>query len=169
MFNSNLIFSTRKQSHEKTRKNVNALREVQAVNVHNIPHYIHVISECTPRDAVSNLCDRFRWALVKGALRGESGLGLTQAASVRDLQQAEKEPVLSAEPRPIRPTAAADSQATPRRHCHLLTAASHDSLCQHHTLELYRKFGRHCNCLRDWQKKGPQGQGLIFRRPLNGH
>lgn len=41
-------------------KTVNALREVQAVNVHNIPHYIHVISECTPSDAVSNLCDRFR-------------------------------------------------------------------------------------------------------------
>lgn len=44
----------------KRKKTVNALREVQAVNVHNIPHYIHVISECTPSDAVSNLCDRFR-------------------------------------------------------------------------------------------------------------
>lgn len=71
------------QEGKKNKKTVNALREVQAVNVHNIPHYIHVISECTPSDAVSNLCDRFRWTLVKGALRGESGLGLTQAASTR--------------------------------------------------------------------------------------
>lgn len=44
----------------KNNKTVNALREVQAVNVHNIPRYIHVIPECTPSDAVSNLCDRFR-------------------------------------------------------------------------------------------------------------
>lgn len=79
-----LIFPTRKKKKiTKNKKTVNALREVQAVNVHNISHYIHVISECTPSDAVSNLCDRFRWTLVKGALRGESGLGLTQAASTR--------------------------------------------------------------------------------------
>lgn len=45
---------------EKANKKTVALREVQAVNVHNIPHYIHVISECAPSDAVSNLCDRFR-------------------------------------------------------------------------------------------------------------
>ena len=77
------MFPTRKKKIIKNKKTVNALREVQAVNVHNIPHYIHVISECTPSDAVSNLCDRFRWMLVKGALRGESGLGLTHAASTR--------------------------------------------------------------------------------------
>lgn len=67
----------------KNKETVNALREVQAVNVHNIPHYIHVISECTRSDAVSNLCDRFRWTLVKGAQRGESGLGLTQASKYK--------------------------------------------------------------------------------------
>lgn len=44
----------------KIDRSVNALRVVQAVNVHNITHYIHVISGCTPSDAVSNLCDRFR-------------------------------------------------------------------------------------------------------------
>lgn len=49
--------------------------------MHNITHYIHVISECSPSHAVSNLCDRFRWTLVKGALRGESSLGVTQADS----------------------------------------------------------------------------------------
>lgn len=61
------IFLTRKSGGgggglktQKNNKTVNALREVQAVNVHNIPHYIHVISGCTPSDAVSNLCDRFR-------------------------------------------------------------------------------------------------------------
>lgn len=83
MFNLSLIFPTKKQNKQENKKTVNALREVQAVNVHNIPHYIHVISECTPNDAVSNLCDRFRWTLVKGTLRGEHGLGLTQAASTR--------------------------------------------------------------------------------------
>lgn len=62
---------------------LNALREVQAVNVHNIPHYIHVISECTLSDTVSNLCDRFRWTLVMGALRGDSSLGVTQEACTR--------------------------------------------------------------------------------------
>lgn len=31
-----------------------------AVNVHNIPHYIHVISEYCWNDAVSNLYDRLR-------------------------------------------------------------------------------------------------------------
>lgn len=51
--------------------------------MHNIPHYIHVISECTRSDAVSNLCDRFRWTLVKGAQRGDSGLGLTQASKYK--------------------------------------------------------------------------------------
>lgn len=50
----------KKKSSHKTKKDISALREVQAVNVHNIPHYIHVISGCTPSDAVSNLCDRFR-------------------------------------------------------------------------------------------------------------
>lgn len=50
----------KKKKITKYKETVYALREVQAVNVHNIPHYIHVISECTPSDAVSNLCDRFR-------------------------------------------------------------------------------------------------------------
>lgn len=68
---------------KKNDQTVNALRVVQAVNVHNITHYIHVISECTPSHAVSNLCDRFRWTLVKGALRGESSLGVTQADSTK--------------------------------------------------------------------------------------
>lgn len=67
----------------KNNKTVNALREVQAVNVNNIPHYIHVISECTPSDAVSNLCDRFRWTLVQRAQHGESSLGLTQASKYK--------------------------------------------------------------------------------------
>lgn len=44
----------------KIDKSVNAPRVVQAENVHNITHYIDVISGCTPSDAVSNLCDRFR-------------------------------------------------------------------------------------------------------------
>lgn len=57
-FNLSLVFPTRRK--KKKDKTVNALRVVQAVNVHNITNYIHVISECTPSDAVSNLCDRFR-------------------------------------------------------------------------------------------------------------
>lgn len=62
------IFSTQKKNPAhfgfyfltKIDKSVNALRVVQAENVHNITHYIDVISGCTPSDAVSNLCDRFR-------------------------------------------------------------------------------------------------------------
>jgi len=127
------IFSTRQIKIIKNKKTVNAPREVQAVNVHNIPHYIHVIPECTPWDAVSNLCDRFRWTLVKGALRGESSLGLTQAASTRSPG------LLTAEPRPVQPTAT-DSRARTWHHCHLLTTATHNSLCLHHTLELYTEF-----------------------------
>lgn len=108
-----VLFSKEKKKKKKNHKNtktVNALREVQAVNVHNIPHYIHVISECTPSDAVSNLCDRFRWTLVKGALRGESGLGLTQAASTRS-PAGRKEPRSLRGPLPVQPTNT-DSQAS---------------------------------------------------------
>lgn len=112
----------------KRTKTVNALREVLPVNVHNIPHYIHVISECTPSDAVSNLCDRFRWMLVKGALRGESGLGLTQAASTRS-PAGRKQPCslwsccLSGPP-------TLTSKKIISHHCHLLTIFTHDSLSQ---------------------------------------
>jgi len=35
-------------------------KKILAVNVHNIPHYIHVISEHCWNDAVSNLYDRLR-------------------------------------------------------------------------------------------------------------
>lgn len=35
-------------------------KKILAVNVHNIPHYIHVISEHCWNEAVSNLYDRLR-------------------------------------------------------------------------------------------------------------
>lgn len=54
------ILARQKKKIRLDQKDAKALREVQAVNVHNIPHYIDVISECTRSDAVSNLCDRFR-------------------------------------------------------------------------------------------------------------
>lgn len=117
------FFFTHPLAHKETG---HALREFRAVNVHNIPHYIHVISECTPSDTVSNLCDRFRWTLVKAALRGDSGLGLTKEASTRS-PAGRKEPCLVWSRCLSKPTNA-DSHAITWHHCHLLTAFTQDSL-----------------------------------------
>ena len=68
-----------------------------AVNVHNIPHYIHVISEYCWNDVVSNLDDGLRWKLGRESLWKNSPDW--PGASYRTSPAGYKEPVSSHERR----------------------------------------------------------------------